>query len=192
MYFDYMFSYDKKWIGQRIGEYVSHILIKNLSVDEINELDRIISAQRWYSYEDYYHKKKIDEILDKYGVHINDFLIEVAEWMDSRIPQAYKKNYLKDADHGPASQSIKVDNDGIAEFGLIYHYKKNRHSIIIEHTKPTQNQLDYLISLAYKHNYSIINTDFSRIEASRFINYFKEYGYEETPPSFDKYFMKGL
>lgn len=91
MYFDYMFSYDKKWIGQRIGEYVSHILIKNLSVDEINELDRIISAQRWYSYEDYYHKKKIDEILDKYGVHINDFLIEVAEWMDSRIPQAYKK-----------------------------------------------------------------------------------------------------
>lgn len=193
MYFEYMLFKDRHWIGIEIGNYVSHELIANLSVDEINKIDRKKAAQDWYDNEDYWHKKRIDEILAKYAVSLYPFLSEVAEWIDSRIPQAYKKNYLKDSDHGPAQQSIIVDENGVAEYGLIYHYEKNRFSKNVENSKkPTEKQLNYLLSLACKHNYQIISYDFTRKQASQFIDYFKNYGYDEEPTDFDSYFSKAF
>ncbi len=192
MPFDYMNFKDKHWIGIRIGEYVSHKLIRDLNVAEINKLDRSVAARNWYRFEGYWNRKRINEILDKYGIYIDVFLTDVAEWIDSRIPQAYKKNYLSDADRGPAQQAIVVDSNGVAEYGLIYHYEKNRYSKNIFNDKPTEKQIKYLTALAYKNDYVIIKHNFTKREASEFITYFKNYDYMEIPSSFDKYFIKGI
>lgn len=187
---------DKHWLGIKIGEYVSHSLIKDekknlLSVDKINALDRVVAASNWYESESKWNRQRIDSILATYCYSSALFLNDVAKWIDARIPLAYKKNYYHDSSKGPAGQVMKVDSNGMNEFGFIYHYHSNEKHSLESDKIPSMKQINFIRSLACKYNYSIINEDFTKSEASRIIDFFLNQ-YMDEPVGFKKYFQKGL
>lgn len=206
--FEYMDKTERHWIGMRIGNHVSHQTIKIdefagkasygglKSIDEINTIDRKREARSWYSSEVVSKRKKIKECYEKYGVSESDFLEEVAIWIDERIPRAYKKNLLGDGDKGPAQQKILVDENGIADYGLIYHFSSNveymrnsqENGYSNENLEATVKQINYIISLASKNGYHLLAPKISLKQAATVIDCFLNH--KELPMYFKQYLVK--
>ena len=193
-YFEYMNEREKRKIGRFLGEYVSREIIKHrkTSIDDLNSLDRLSAANKWYEKESSYHKNEINEIIKKYDINLENFLDEVAIWIDERIPKAYKKWFYNDCDNSPASTEISKEE--VENLGLKYHFQCNINKEKSEPfiAKITDRQLSYLTSLSCNNNFHMINKDMTLKEASEYIDYFLNIDYYEKPENFDKHFRKGL
>lgn len=203
MAFNYMTAKERHWIGLYIGNFVSHKLIKNatVSVSEINKIDRIEAAKKWYEDESVWIQKEITKIRNINNVSMDKFISDVAVWIDERIPKAYKKWITGDHASGPASQNITIDEDGLTDYGLVYRYeenlirsRKNQQDKSIYEEKPiTEKQIDYLYFLALKNNYDKVAgkgiEGLTIKEASSIIDYFLDISGEE-PECFSKVFIK--
>lgn len=171
-----------------IGTYVSRDIVKSgkASVDDLNRLDRVVLAKQWYAYEtkSIWIKKRFETIFNSNLYYsFDDFIHDVALFIDERIPRAYIKHYERNKKCGPANIVIKYNEDGTLPHGLIFHYEENYES------KATSKQVKFLNDLAIKNScYFFRYHDILKKEAHVCIDYFLNQDTKPEPKCFSKFF----
>lgn len=118
-----MFSYlvNRKNFVQKLGNYISHEVVTYFdgekrilrTPEELNKMDRLELATIFYNKT---HRNYFEGSID--GVDTRE---HIAEYIDKRIPQTYKK-YFKHIEGAPAR--VEVTEEDMKEMGLIYKLKR--------------------------------------------------------------------
>lgn len=118
----YNFYKLSKGLAINIGEFVASQIVKrgNATVDELNNLDRIRYAKKFY--DKLYYLKRIN-----HNFSYKEMIIHLAVYIDERIPKAYKKYCPYRSDVSPGN--IQVNLEDMEKMGLIYHFPNSEEDV---------------------------------------------------------------
>ena len=187
---------DGIWIKHKIGDWLSHCLVRGKSVKELNELDRIELAEHWYEYDierNHFTMERAWNVIDNYyGNNRIDFVEDVAVYIDMQLPKVYLK-YKDKIDKAPSLITVKLDKNGELPYRLKYVYEENYISILPSSIAPaTEKQIKYIETLAIKNNYHFTKKDITKEQASSFINFLKDIDLLSEPEDFQRHFKKAI
>lgn len=174
-----MFDYieRKKSFLVNLGKYISHEIVTEFNsetgsrirtVEELNNLNRLELAKNFTQRKREYFK----------GINITEkIIIDIARYIDERIPQAYEKHLNNRNDKAPTKLNTSAE-----EYGLIYHLKgsinEEKKTFVIY---ATDKQISYLEHLATEGGFKIKGdcNKLTSVEASKLISFLL--GSEDEP-----------
>ena len=129
-------SENAKWIKQKIGELMHHMVIspylssqgESITVAELNELDRELMASNWFNSTvacNHYQEERVWNVIEAfYDCSSCWFIRDLAIYIDKRLVQAYIKA-KEHLDVPPSQVTINLDEYGNLPYGLKYKYQDN-------------------------------------------------------------------
>ena len=115
--------------SMKLGNFISHQVVRYTSKGEaciktpqqLNNLDRIVLANKFLNGLSNYCSK-YGEIKNPNEITSDEFILDIARYIDKRLPQSYYK--WKTKSHDKAPSEIQMTDDLISSLGFMYHFNE--------------------------------------------------------------------